>query len=428
MSFFNQLSHGIAASALNTVNGPAVTFLKTMLCTKRAWSISIILFANSCLGAVDFDGSVELEHRYFFEPDPQNLSRGQTSIRLEFEAFTDWNNGDDQLLFEPLIRIDSEDDERTHADIRQLIWTHLGENYEFAAGIGRVFWGVVESQQLVDIINQTDGVENIDGEDKLGQPLFRYSYFSDYGTFDAFVLPYFRTRTFSGAEGRLNGGLIVDNDNEIYQARNGQSNVDFALRYSNTFGDWDLGLSWFNGTSREADLLSQLDFTTGETTPFYAQIDQFGADVQLTTGSWLIKLEAIQRNHRNNVLEDFTSATTGFEYTFVGIFGSIYDLGVLSEYSWDDRGESATTIFQNDLFVGARLALNDLSDTSILFGIVSDLDNSDSRTIFVEAATRVGSKITANIELRLFESDTPTDPVFLFSEQSFVQIGLEYFF
>ena len=387
-----------------------------------------LLSEVSCLAATDFDGSIELEQRYFFEDDPRGLSQGQTSARLEFEAFIDWNNGDDQLLFEPLIRLDTEDDERSHADIRQLIWTHSGENYEIAAGIGRVFWGVVESQQLVDIVNQTDSVENIDGEDKLGQPLIRYSYFSDYGTVDAFVLPYFRTRTFTGSEGRLNGGLVVNNDDEIYQARRGQSNVDFALRYANTFGDWDVGLSWFNGTSREADLFSQLDFATGETTPFYAQIDQFGADIQLTTGSWLLKLEAIQRNHRNNVLEDFSSATTGFEYTFVGIFGSIYDLGVLSEYSWDERGETATTIFQNDLFIGARLALNDLSDTSILFGIVSDLDNSDSRTVFVEAATRIGSKLTANIELRLFESDTPTDLVFAFRDQSFVQVGLEYFF
>ena len=391
-------------------------------------ALVLALAGSASAIAADFDGSIELEQRYFVDDDPRGLSQSQTSLRLEFEVFTDWNNGDDQLLFEPLIRIDSQDDERTHGDIRQLIWTHSGDNYEFALGIGRVFWGVVETQQLVDIINQTDAVENIDGEDKLGQPLIRYSYFSDYGNINAFVLPYFRTRTFTGADGRLNGGLIVDNDNEIYQSRNGQSNVDFALRYDNTIGDWDLGLAWFNGTSREPDLFTQLDITTGETTPFYAQIDQFSVDIQLTTGAWLIKLEAFQRNHRNNVLEDFAALTTGFEYTFVGIFGSIYDLGLLSEYAWDERSERATNIFQNDLFVGARLALNDLFDTSILFGVTTDLDNSDSRTIFVEAATRLSSKVTANIELRYFDSNTVTDPLFLFRDQSFLQVGVEYFF
>ncbi|MBT8114538.1 MAG: hypothetical protein KJP04_04115 [Arenicella sp.] len=165
-----------------------------------------------------WDGSIEIEHRYFWDDDPLvDRSHGQTSARLQLEFYNDWNNGDDQLVFEPFARIDSQDDERSHADIRQLIWTHLEKNWEFSAGIGHVFWGVTESQHLVDIINQTDSVENIDGEDKLGQPMLRFQYFADYGTVDAFVLPYFRTRTFAGADGRLNGGIIVDNDNEVFE-------------------------------------------------------------------------------------------------------------------------------------------------------------------------------------------------------------------
>jgi hypothetical protein len=32
---------------------------------------------------------------------------------------------------------------------------------------------------LVDIINQTDGVESIDGEDKLGQSMMAFSLFKD---------------------------------------------------------------------------------------------------------------------------------------------------------------------------------------------------------------------------------------------------------
>ena len=38
-------------------------------------------------------------------------------------------------------------------------------------GLRKVYWGVTESQHLVDVINQTEGVENLDGEDKLGQPM-----------------------------------------------------------------------------------------------------------------------------------------------------------------------------------------------------------------------------------------------------------------
>jgi len=56
------------------------------------------------------------------------------------------------------------------------------------------------------------------------------------------------------------------------------------------------------------------------------------------------------------------------------------------------------------------------------------LDNSDSRALFVEAATRLGTTMTLNIELRHFDSDTPGDPLFLFQNDSFIQVGIEYFF
>jgi len=344
------------------------------------------------------------------------------------EFFKDWNNGNDQIVFEPFARLDAHDSERSHVDVRQLLWTHYRDNSEISVGLGRVFWGVTESQHLVDIINQTDGVENIDGEDKLGQPMLQYSTFKDYGTFEAYLLPYFRERTFEGADGRLNGGLVVNTDNALYQSNADQSHVDFALRYSHSIGDWDLGLSWFSGTSREADLLRFADFSRGCTSPYYPQIDQLGSDIQLTTNGWLFKLEAIQRNFNDNFYQDFAAATIGAEYTLVGILGSSYDLGLLAEYSWDERDETATSLFQNDAFVGARLALNDLSDSSFLVGLSNDLDNSDSRAVFLEGATRINNVISLNIELRYFASDTPSDPLFFFKDDSFVQIGLQYFF
>jgi len=399
------------------------------------------VFAKACLFALllcsvsgvvanqTLDGSVELEQRLFWKESPNpELQLGQTSLRLELELFKDWNDGNDQLIFEPFARFDAVDEERSHLDIRQLIWTRLADNWELSAGIGHVFWGVTESQHLVDIINQTDFVENIDGEDKLGQPMLRYSYFHKNGNLDLYLLPYFRTRTFPGEDSRLAGGIVVDNDNEIFESSDEEQHLDYAIRYSNTFGSVGLGLSWFSGTNREPDLVRLFNPATLSTTPYYSQIDQFAADIQVTTDAWLFKLEAIQRNHDDALIEDFAAATAGVEYTFVGVFGSIYDLGVLAEYSWDERKERSTSLFQNDLFVGARLALNDISDSEVLFGVANDLDDSDSRSIFVEAATRINSTLTTNIELRYFESDNPQDLLFRFRDDSFIQVGLEYYF
>lgn len=384
---------------------------------------------NSLAETVSFDGSLELQQRLFLEENPvAGVNRLQNSARLAVEFFSEWNNGDDQVIFEPFARLDGGDSERSHFDIRQLTWSHYGEQYELSAGIGQVFWGVTESQHLIDIINQNDGVENIDGEDKLGQPMVHYSYFNNYGTFEAFVLPYFRERTFEGHDGRLSAWLVVDNKRALYESASEQSHLDLAARYSNTIGDWGLGLSWFSGTSREPDLLRFANFTNGSTTAYYPQIEQLSADVQLTSGGWLLKLEAIQRNHDDDFYQDFAAATIGAEYTLVGIFDSVYDLGLLSEYSWDQRDQNTTSLLQNDAFIGARLALNDISDSQLLLGLSNDLDNSDSRVVLLEASTRLAAPLTLNLELRYFASDTPNDLLFGLRDDSFIQIGIEYFF
>ena len=399
-----------------------------------AWPINTLHARN--LGPFSYDGSIELEQRLFIEDSlvvdangDDTAATAQTSIRLLAEFFTEWNDGKDRIVIEPFARLDSEDDERSHTDLRQALYTHYGDNFEFSAGIGKVFWGVAESLHLVDIINQTDLVENIDTEDKLGQAMLRYSYLSDVGTIEAFVLPGFRERTFPEGFARLSGGLKVDPNNAEFESDKGRSHVDLALRYSHSIGNWDIGLGWFSGTSREPDLLRLLNPTTGETTAFYPQIDQFSADIQLTTNGWLFKLEAIQREFDDDdSYDNFAAAITGAEYTIVGIAGSTYDLGLLAEYAWDQRSGLDTSVFQNDLFIGARLAFNDVSDSQLLFGYSNDLDNSDSRSVFLEASTRIGPALTLNIEARYFDSRTPTDPLFLFSNDSFIQIGIEYFF
>ena len=395
--------------------------------------LSITTQANATFS---WDGSIELEHRYFWQTDTsaqqtaslKPLSSHQTSIKLEAEFYEDWNNGNDSLVFEPLIRLDSQDNERSHADIRQLIWTHYGKNWEFSGGIGRVFWGVTESQHLVDIINQTDGVENIDGEDKLGQPMLRYQYFSDLGNVDVYLLPYFRTRTFAGRNNRLNAGITVNNDTEEFASNREQRHLDYAARYSNTLGSWSIGLSWFEGTSREPDIFRLFAEDTLTSTPFYPQINQLGADIQVTTDAWLIKLEAIKRNFDDNFYQDYSAVTVGAEYTFVGVFNTAYDLGTLAEYSWDERNEMATGPFQNDAFVGARLSLNDINNSEILLGASLDLDDSTSRSLFLEASTRIASTFTANLEVRYFDSTNPNDLFFNLSNDRFLQIGIEYFF
>ena len=75
--------------------------------------------------------------------------------------------------------------------------------------------------------------------------------------------------------------------------------------------------------------------------------------------------------------------TGGFEYTLVGIADTQWDLGLISEYLFDDRKDFALTPFENDVAGALRLAVNDAQSTELLFGWVQDIDT-DSRFIFME--------------------------------------------
>ena len=386
--------------------------------------IFIALLALSQSSVAEISGYVAAQVRTFTQ-DPLytfQSSDPQFSAALEPEWYWAWNNRSDSFTFKPFVRADSEDSERSHFDIRELFWLHAADDWEIGLGVGKVFWGVTESQHLVDIVNQTDLVESPDGEEKLGQPMVRLTFIRDWGVIDAFWLPYFRPRTFVGAKGRLRGTLSIDTDNPVYESSAEEFHEDFALRWSHSIGLWDLGLSWFDGTAREPSFIPN---PAGTLTPYYPQISRAGLETQLTTGSWLWKLEAIYQDSSG---ADFTAATGGFEYTFVGLFESDFDLGWLMEYSWDSRDEYATSGFQNDLFVGGRLTVNDEASTELLFGIVRDLDYSGSYAGFLEASRRFGDGTKVYLEARFFDADQPMDPLFQIREDSFLELTIEYYF
>ena len=110
----------------------------------------------------DISAELGFETRYFFEQGLQNQERFQPSIRGEVE----YQNNIEANYFNLTLfgRFDNEDVERSHIDIREAYWAHVADDWEMKVGVSKVFWGVTESRHLVDVINQTDLVENIDGE------------------------------------------------------------------------------------------------------------------------------------------------------------------------------------------------------------------------------------------------------------------------
>ncbi len=379
------------------------------------------------LAEIQYSGEVGIEQGYFFQDALYNRQeRGNLSAYFSPQLHSSFNNGNDSISFKGFLRVDQQDTERTHGDIRELKWTHVSDEWEFQAGIGKVFWGQAESLHLVDIINQTDAIEAIDGEDKLGQPMVTVSLFKDWGNTTLFVLPYFRERTFAGSDGRLRPPIAIDTDNPIFESEDEQSNLDWALRWQRTVGDWEVGLSYFDGTAREPEILVDTDAAMQPSLrPFYPLLQQAGVDLLALIGGWTLKFEGI---HRTVMQQDSVAFVGGFEYSFVGVFDSIYDINWLMEYQYDDRESSNTVLAQNDLMIGSRFVFNDFDGSEILIGVVQDLDHSGVRSGFIEASSRINDHWKWRVDAWMFSSDEPSEPSYLIRRDDYVQLSLEYYF
>lgn len=392
-----------------------------------------------------------------------------------------------QYLFDLnlFVREDQRDEHRSHTDVREALLTLVYNSVEVQIGSGRVFWGVTEAAHVVDIINQDDAVENIDGEDKLGQPMFAMKWYSPIGDFSGYVLPYFREREFAADNARPQLPLPVHEEDSQYEDPQGKKHVDYAFRWKHYLGPVDFGLSWFKGTTREPRLVpcyrsgtsrAEADGSTADTPncdinsgfptqppallvtlndvlaalgvgsssseqeaavtaeilseisliPHYDQIEQVGLDIQYTVGPSAFKLEAAALTQLG---QDYLIADAGLEYTFSSALGSDADISLVVEYLYDERGEDErfNATFDDDVFVGSRIGLNDAADTQALGGVIIDR-NHGSRLYSLEGTRRLSDSILLSIEARFISSAGDSDPLKFAENEDSVRTTLNFYF
>jgi hypothetical protein len=418
--------------------------------------------------AIEFKPKLEAEGRWFYQAeDEEGDAPLLGSVAGTIEAFAGWDDNRKRLVAEFFGRWDDNDDQRSHGDVRELYYQQTADTFEFRLGARRVFWGVTESRHLVDIVNQSDFVENISNEVKLGQPMLDLALIRDLGTFDFILMPYQRERTFPGKDGYPRLPFPVDEREATYQSRDEQTHLDYAFRYTGSFGPLDLGLTWFDGTAREPRLEPCVKrgasgqwiqgspdgptcppeaailpppalppFPTPQQVeaeiranlvlvPFYDLWRQASLDAQYVIGSMAWKLEAVRRKTLGEVT---WGSVAGFEYTFGDVRGSGVDLGVLAEYLYDEKEDALNALVDDEVFAGMRLALNDVAGTQLLAGVIASRDDGKSRRYGLEASGRLSDDWKLSAEARIF-SDMPDDGIEAFLEdQDFVTVTLERFF
>lgn len=419
--------------------------------------------------ALEFKTTLEAEARAFYEADGSPVpASGSATVEL-FQA---WDDEHQRIVGEFFGRYDDEDDARTHDDVRELYWQVIGDEFEFRLGARRVYWGVVESRHLVDIVNQTDLVEDIDSKSKLGAPMMNLALVHDWGVVDFLLLPYQRARTYPGPDGHPRLPFPVAADEARYESPQRQHHLDYAVRYAGSFGGIDVGLAWFDGTARDPHLLGCLrrGATVAGTAvapdgpncnpsapqgdpltallqqaglapsdqqiraeaasqvvlvPYYDRLRQASLDAQWIIDSLALKAEALRRERSNR---DTYAFVGGFEWSFGNVPWLNADAGILGEYLRDQDNEALGVLYDDELFAGLRLTFNDEASSQVLAGITGDRSNFRSRFGGIEASRRLGNDWRVALKARMF-AEIPDDSIAKFLEkQDFVTVSVERFF
>jgi hypothetical protein len=85
------------------------------------------------------------------------------------------------------------------------------------------------------------------------------------------------------------------------------------------------------------------------------------------------------------------------------------------------------TIADNDVFVGTRLALNDIQDTAVLAGFSYDTDTGET-FVNIEAERRFGDGWFAELRVRAFSGAEQGDTTYWLQQDDYVQLSISRYF
>ncbi|WP_392339051.1 hypothetical protein [Moritella marina] len=355
---------------------------------------SVITHVNA---EIKVKGSASLEQRIFLDrPDPLTQPIGnsypypvyhQVSVALSphVEASSQRNN----MVYtaHPFLRFDERDSERTHVDFRELKAAVVTKKWQASIGFDQVHWGVMENHHLVDIVNQTDYNESPNGDDKLGQPMFRLGVNIKDALLEAMILIGYREPSTPTPGARFSFG--VDYRYE-YEGWGEEYHPDLALRYSKKVRNIDVGVGYFGGHSRTPELVIQ---AVGDPVWKVNLIDQLSVDVKADLNRIELKAEILYK-----VVGDQSTRAMVLGSEFKLIQNQNISVNLLAEYSWDEHGKNAfDNSFQNDIFAGVRFTLNGLNDSEILIGHNYDFDFG-SQHGSVQAKVNVTKALSVGVE------------------------------
>lgn len=338
-------------------------------------------------------GEVEISSSIFFNDiSGDNRKNTLNSSSLEYNFFFENNNLSGKLKAKATL---SDPEAAQDIDFNEAYLDYAYDDFNVLVGNNIVFWGKNEFYNPVDIVNSKDFSGGLAQGDKIGQPMINMKRYFDTSELNLFILPA-TNNIYPTSKVRSQLALDIDSANTFANGAS-KNNTGMALRWSGYVDEYDYGFSYYQGNTKDPALV----VTSGQLKPKYSEITQLGFDIQATFGDILYKGEVIYRDNQYNYdgnIDDYTNYIVGLEHNNYGVFSQNWDLANIVEYAYDTRGSKSHHGYQNDLFLGARLVLNNIEDTQYFLSLQNDLDK-NTRALTFNYESRFFSLFRAGIDI-----------------------------
>ena len=189
---------------------------------------------------------------------------------------------------------------------------------------------------------------------------------------------------------------------------------------------FDVALSYFQGTDRDPLLRPDTSGSGGITlVPYYQELRQIGLEVVRASGDTQLTFEGAFREASD---ERYFSGAAGIQHTFHDIGSDGGSLVAVGEYLYDNRSsDQPLTLFEDDLHLGFRYDASDIAGTSLTGGVYYDFE-SQSQIYTLSYSRRLSDTVRFDVSGFLMEADDPADPLSFVEQDSYIEMGLQYFF
>ncbi len=355
----------------------------------------VLLFPMFTIASVE--QQIELQSRVFVDRNSPYVDDEALFYQVKNHKYLD---NDDLLQFNLEMQKSPKNDSRNFANIQELYWSRIRDEWEVKVGIDTVFWGKAESINVVDVINQKNALRT-DGKAKLGSLMAHFTKYTENGLIDFFYLPKHNKRKYSSDKEGLN---IVSNkyDNDSKQS--------FAVRFQQVVNNVDFAVSYFNGVNNNPVLIPESQGYQA----YYADVKQLGFDAQITTDEVLFKFEYLTDT------DNKYNSIGGIEY----IAGSSWTVNLLLEYM---RSNEPVNAYQNDTMVGLRVDFNDEFGTEGLLSVIYDHDYG-SKILTFKGSRRVDNNNKLTLEANFFDINLDDNGLISQDKSDSIRLKLTHYF